>query len=94
MPIKFVTIMDTFQKFSDLVFMRFKKLKFPEATEKELRNYSNEQIIDGEATDLAISTCENWIEKCVQTRELIPRLFIETLLIKSYLILDHTKIRK
>ena len=41
-PIKFVTIMDIYQKFSDLVFLRFKLLAFPDKTEKDVKHYSNE----------------------------------------------------
>ena len=75
MAVKFVTVLDVFQKFSELVFSRFKVLAFPKLNEAQLRGLSNQRIIDNDAPVLAVSTCRNWIEKCVQTRELIPRMY-------------------
>ena len=74
MSVKFVTVLDCFQKFSQFVFMRFKALSFPKLSNEALKHLSNQRIIDNQAPVLAASTCQNWIEKCVQTRELIPRM--------------------
>ena len=75
MAVKFVTVLDVFQKFSDLVFDRFKSLSFPNLSEAQLKNLTHKRIVQNKAPELAVSTCLNWIEKCVQTRELIPRMF-------------------
>ena len=65
MPVKFVTILDIFSQFTDLVFMRFKSLAFPSYTEYQLKNVRYDKIRDHISPKIAIHTVENWIEKCV-----------------------------
>ncbi|XP_026817702.1 UPF0505 protein C16orf62 homolog isoform X1 [Rhopalosiphum maidis] len=80
-PSKFVLVTDLLDLFGDLVFKRLK---------------SKSEIIDGCITklpdkftpdmvpDAAKETCQNWFFKIASIRELIPRLYIEAAILRSY----------
>lgn len=92
-PIKWVYVMDILERFRSFIFMRMKKLSFPNKTDEELQNMPLSQIVGANIPESAQEVCRNWIKKVGSIRELIPRIYIECALLPVYYFFDQSKIK-
>eukprot|EP01112_Ceratiomyxa_fruticulosa_P022180 TRINITY_DN8050_c0_g1_i1.p1 TRINITY_DN8050_c0_g1~~TRINITY_DN8050_c0_g1_i1.p1 ORF type:complete len:399 (+),score=92.44 TRINITY_DN8050_c0_g1_i1:72-1199(+) len=81
-PSKFVLVTEILDTFGNLVYDRIKRrsvlLDVP-GTPKDKLTKQQQEI-----SDAAKETCRNWFYKIASIRELLPRLYIEMAIIKSY----------
>ncbi|XP_013393417.1 UPF0505 protein C16orf62 homolog [Lingula anatina] len=87
-PSKFVLITDILDTFGKLVFerIRSKSNYIPVGSSMPIQlpeNFTPEQVPDS-----AKETCRNWFFKIASIRELIPRFYVETAILKCYSFLD------
>ncbi|BES95118.1 Esophageal cancer associated protein [Nesidiocoris tenuis] len=75
-PSKFVLITDILDEFGHLVYERL--------WSKSDTNQSSQLLVSESAKE----TCRNWFYKIASIRELIPRLYVEAAVLKSYEFLD------
>lgn len=82
-PSKFVLITDILDIFGKLVYERLKmKSEFNKPGSKSAslpENFTPDMVPEN-----AKETCQNWFYKIASIRELVPRLFVEMAIIKSY----------
>jgi hypothetical protein len=84
-PSKYVLLAAMLDTFGDLVFDRVKKLSVPDGGHRLPDNFTSSMVsANGK------ETCKNWFFKAACIRELMPRLFIDLALIKSYRFLSDT----
>jgi hypothetical protein len=78
---KFLIISDILDTFARLVFVRIHKLSFPnqQFNESDFADI-NPNIINSKAKDI----CCNWVLKCSCIRELLPRIYIDTIFLKIF----------
>jgi hypothetical protein len=86
-PSKFVLITDILDVFGQLVYNR---LSTKTDSHKQIPKMSNlpDDFTPDMVSDLTKETCLNWFYKIASIRELVPRLYVEMALIKSYYFLS------
>lgn len=92
-PLKFIHVIDILETFSGYVFLRMKKLSFPNKTDDEIKKLTFSQIVGANIPESAQEICRNWIKKVGSIRELMPRLYIECALLPINYFIDSTKIK-
>lgn len=94
-PSKFVLITDILDSFGQLVFDRLMaKANSLLPVEKQL---DSNTFDSSEVPESAKETCRNWFYKIASIRELLPRLYVESAILKSLKFLDpteHSKVLK
>lgn len=82
-PSKFVLITEILDNFGKLVYERIRqKSSFHSAQEKSVTlpaNFTSDQV-----PDAAKETCRNWFFKIASIREMLPRFYAETAILKCY----------
>nr|KAG5704115.1 hypothetical protein BaRGS_009645 [Batillaria attramentaria] len=83
-PSKFVLITDILDTFGRLVYDRLleKAQYFPPGSTRPVRLPAN--FTPADVPESAKETCRNWFFKIASIRELIPRLYVECAILKSY----------
>ena len=86
-PVMFVLVTDVLEKFGKMVFNRLKgkaeeALNVGNATKKQMK--LAEDFKPEDVPLVAKETCRNWFYKAACIKELLPRLLIETTLLRSY----------
>ncbi|KAL3286689.1 hypothetical protein HHI36_001184 [Cryptolaemus montrouzieri] len=89
-PSKFVLITEILDIFGHFVYDRLKHIAETRLGSHHLttlpENFTPDMI-----SDLAKETCLNWFHKIASIRELVPRLYVELAIIRSYRFLSTTK---
>ncbi|XP_076309475.1 VPS35 endosomal protein-sorting factor-like isoform X2 [Tachypleus tridentatus] len=88
-PSKFVLVTDILDNFGSLVYQRIhSKAEYHKPGSKYPvplpENFTPDQVPES-----AKETCRNWFFKIASIRELIPRFYVETAILKSYSFLTH-----
>ncbi|GAB6020434.1 hypothetical protein CHUAL_003128 [Chamberlinius hualienensis] len=90
-PSKFVLVTDILDTFGSLVFNRIRTkseyLPAGSKTASHLPENFNPEMVPESAKE----TCRNWFYKIASIRELIPRLYVEVAILKSYSFLTMTE---
>ncbi|XP_078691603.1 VPS35 endosomal protein-sorting factor-like isoform X1 [Branchiostoma floridae x Branchiostoma belcheri] len=83
-PSKFVLVTDILDTFGNLVYERIrqKSAYFPPGS--KVPQMLPEDFTPEQVPDSAKETCRNWFYKIASIRELIPRLYVETAILKCY----------
>eukprot|EP00058_Branchiostoma_floridae_P021627 XP_002607117.1 hypothetical protein BRAFLDRAFT_68089 [Branchiostoma floridae] len=83
-PSKFVLITDILDTFGNLVYERIrqKSAYFPPGS--KVPQMLPEDFTPDQVPDSAKETCRNWFYKIASIRELIPRLYVETAILRCY----------
>ncbi|XP_026472409.1 UPF0505 protein C16orf62 homolog [Ctenocephalides felis] len=91
-PSKFVIITDILDVFGKLVYERLhsKSVYIPANCTQEVP--LPEVFSSDEVPELAKETCRNWFYKIASIRELLPRLYLEMAILKSYIFLSKSQI--
>jgi hypothetical protein len=92
-PSKFALVLDILELLGDFVFDRLRDLglKNPKQSKIDFLNSQfmvKEKFLPHEVSEVAKETCKNWIYKLSCIRELIPRIYVELVLMRLYLFLD------
>lgn len=86
-PSMFVTITDELDRFGEMVYARLKTKAEDALNEGSVTTKRKTLPVDFTAADVPSSakdTCRNWFYKTACIRELLPRIYIETTLLKCY----------
>lgn len=87
--VKFGYVMEIVEEFGINVFERIKRLSFPGLTEERVKELNISDLRGANIPESAQEICKNWINKISSIRELIPRLIIETTLLRLYFFIDN-----
>ncbi|XP_065201247.1 VPS35 endosomal protein-sorting factor-like [Planococcus citri] len=86
-PVKYCHITEILDTFGDLVYQRLKEkcvmTGYNQLFGKNLKKFPDNFTLDM-VPDAAQETCHNWFYKIASIRELIPRLYVELALLRSY----------
>ncbi|XP_024084957.1 UPF0505 protein C16orf62 homolog isoform X2 [Cimex lectularius] len=83
-PNKFVLITNTLDTFGNLVYERL----WNKSENQQEIGSSSESVSSTTVTESTKETCRNWFYKIASIRELIPRLYVEAAILKSYCFLS------
>ncbi|KAJ0393243.1 hypothetical protein P43SY_007225 [Pythium insidiosum] len=83
-PCAFVLVSGVLDVFGDLVFERIKTRASEDDNGQPLPSPLSEHFSSAEVNIHAKETCRNWFYKTACIRELLPRIYIEIALLKSY----------
>ncbi|TYZ57033.1 hypothetical protein PybrP1_009786 [[Pythium] brassicae (nom. inval.)] len=83
-PCVFVLVSDVLDTFGDLVFARIKARASEDENGQPLPTPLAESFVSSDVNIQAKETCRNWFYKTACIRELLPRIYIEVALLKSY----------
>jgi hypothetical protein len=83
-PLAFVLVSDVLDEFGQLVFTRIKARASEDENGQPLPTPLGERFTSDEVNIHAKETCRNWFYKTACIRELLPRIYIEIALLKSY----------
>ncbi|XP_046855573.1 VPS35 endosomal protein-sorting factor-like isoform X2 [Xenia sp. Carnegie-2017] len=81
-PSKFVLITDVLDTFGRLVYERLLRKSATIVPGTKIIKLLPENFISEDVTDVAKETCRNWFYKIASIRELIPRFYVETSILK------------
>ena len=87
--VKFAYIMEIVEEFGICVFERIKKLSFPHLSDERIKELTISDLDGANIPESAQEICKNWINKISSIRELIPRVFVETTLLRLYFFIDN-----
>lgn len=83
-PSKFVLITDILDTFGKLVYERIFRKSSTFSPGSNIPTMLPENFTPDQVPDSAKETCRNWFYKIASVRELIPRFYVETAILKSY----------
>ncbi|XP_015778562.1 PREDICTED: UPF0505 protein C16orf62 homolog [Acropora digitifera] len=83
-PSKFVLITDILDTFGKLVYERIFRKSSTFSSGSNLPTMLPENFTPDQVPDSAKETCRNWFYKIASVRELVPRFYVETAILKSY----------
>ncbi|CAB3989058.1 Hypothetical predicted protein [Paramuricea clavata] len=83
-PSKFVLITDVLDTFGRLVYERLLRKSATIVPGTKLMKMLPDNFSPEDVTDVAKETCRNWFYKIASIRELIPRFYVETSILKCY----------
>ena len=69
-------------------------MSFPNLSSERLQQISIKDIEGASIPESAQEICKNWINKISSIRELIPRVFVETTLLRLHFFIDGANARK
>lgn len=87
-PSKFVLITDILDCFGKLVYERLKSKAVYYKPGSKIPSPLPDDFTPDMVSDMAKETCLNWFYKIASIRELVPRLYVEIALLKSYTFLS------
>ncbi|KAK0076450.1 hypothetical protein PV326_010778 [Microctonus aethiopoides] len=93
-PSKFVLVTDILDIFGKLVYERLKLKADYHKSESKLSTSLSDNFNPDMIPENAKETCRNWFYKTASIRELVPRLYIEMAIIKSYSFLTLNEFNK
>nr|SVE75004.1 EOG090X02HV [Daphnia dolichocephala] len=85
-PSKFALITDILDNFGLMVFQRIAEKGDIRLVNQQLPKYFKPEHV----SEAARETCRNWMYKIASVRELLPRIYVEMAVIKSYSFLENT----
>ncbi|CAD8106301.1 unnamed protein product [Paramecium sonneborni] len=92
-PVKYVYIIDILETFGKFVIERLLKLSYPQYTDQKIAEISLQSVVGSNISETASEIGRNWINKIGSIRELLPRLYIESTLLKVYYFIDQNQIK-
>nr|SVE72817.1 EOG090X02HV [Ceriodaphnia reticulata] len=85
-PSKFALITDILDNFGRMVFERIAEKGDIRLSDHQLPKYFKPEHV----SETARETCRNWMYKIASVRELLPRIYVEMAVLKSYSFLENT----
>nr|CAH0100443.1 unnamed protein product [Daphnia galeata] len=85
-PSKFALITDILDNFGRMVFERIAEKGDIRLVDHQLPKYFKSEHV----SEAARETCRNWMYKIASVRELLPRIYVEMAVLKSYSFLENT----
>ncbi|XP_065826063.1 VPS35 endosomal protein-sorting factor-like [Oscarella lobularis] len=83
-PSKFVLITDILDTFGELVYQRIRQKSMTQQSGSSKPIILPENFTPEQVPEMAKETCRNWFFKIASIRELIPRFYVETAILKCY----------
>eukprot|EP00828_Plagiopyla_frontata_P009321 TRINITY_DN1479_c0_g1_i13.p1 TRINITY_DN1479_c0_g1~~TRINITY_DN1479_c0_g1_i13.p1 ORF type:complete len:644 (-),score=111.04 TRINITY_DN1479_c0_g1_i13:135-2066(-) len=89
---KFVRVMDVVETTGQLILERMKKLAFPKVSKDKLAELQEQNFQPNTIPETAKEIARNWISTIAKIKEVIPRLLLESSVLKLYYYFDPEKI--